>query len=245
MKRFKGILAALAVSILSISSVSAQSQRHDAERGLTSRTSTTQSVTNTSDRKEIKKILFIGDSMTGWLAERLNAYGKANGFDVATVVWDGSTIRKWAESPRLKTLIAEQKPDAVFVSLGMNELFEANPDKKLTGSVEKIKQAIGSTPLVWVGPPSWPGHKQGETLNKWLSDNLGDKQFFRSFDLTLPRQSAKNPHPSRAGIIKWMDQVVDWIDTNDIIPLNLDKRPSAQEMSRGKTFIYKRMSETL
>lgn len=28
----------------------------------------------------IKKVLFIGDSMTGWMAERLNAYGRANGF---------------------------------------------------------------------------------------------------------------------------------------------------------------------
>ncbi len=49
----------------------------------------------------VKNVLIIGDSMTGWMAERLNAYGQINGFDVATIVWDGSTISKWADSPNL------------------------------------------------------------------------------------------------------------------------------------------------
>ncbi len=91
----------------------------------------------------IKKVLFIGDSMTGWMAERLNAYGRANGFEVATVVWDGSTIRKWADSPRLSSLIRQQDPDAVFVSLGMNELLEKNPRTRLESSMTKLKKAFG------------------------------------------------------------------------------------------------------
>lgn len=199
----------------------------------------------TVEKKPIRKVLFIGDSMTGWLAERLNAYGKQNGFEVATVVWDGSTIKKWAQSSALPKLIKEQNPDAIFVSLGMNELFEAHPEKNLRSSVDKIMSEAGQTPVVWVGPPSWPGHKQGDTLNKWLADRLGDKVFYRSFDLNLQRQSARNPHPSKAGIVKWMDNVVKWIDDNDIINLKTDITPDASAMSRGKTFIYKRMNEKL
>ena len=34
----------------------------------------------------VRNVLFIGDSMTGWLSERLNAYGRLNGFDVSTIV---------------------------------------------------------------------------------------------------------------------------------------------------------------
>ena len=176
------------------------------------------------DRPVARKILFLGDSMTGWLSERLNAYGKENGFEVATVVWDGSTIKKWG---------------------GMNELFEANPESQLRSRLEAIVGAAGDIPVIWIGPPSWPGHNKGETLNKWLADNLGEGHFYRSFDLTLPRQSKTNPHPTREGMIKWMDSAVEWIQKDGAVRLPGIKKPAGEQMSRGKTFIYKRMKESL
>ncbi len=198
-----------------------------------------------TEAKPVKKVLFIGDSMTGWMAERLNAYGVANDFEVATIIWDGSTIEKWANAPRLKQIIESQNPDAVFLSLGMNELFEPAPAGKLSNPVAKIKEAIGDRPMLWIGPPNWPGYDKGEVLNKWLQNELGEKKFFRSFDLTLPRQSAKNPHPTKDGIIKWMDAVIEWIPEHTDINLDTSVAPGKTEMSRGKTFIYKRMKETL
>lgn len=199
----------------------------------------------TDKRPVAKKILFIGDSMTGWLAERLGAYGKQNGFDVATVVWDGSTIRKWGTSPRLPSIIREQDPDAIFVSLGMNELFEANPDTRLGSAVDAILGAAAGIPLIWIGPPSWPGHDKGEIINRWLAEQLGDGHFFRSFDLTLPRQSARNPHPTRLGMMTWMDAVVDWLQAGGAVRLPDAREPAGEQMTRGRTFIYKRMKETL
>jgi hypothetical protein len=183
--------------------------------------------------------------MTGWLSERLNAYGKENGFEVATVVWDGSTIKKWGSSPRLTSMITRQDPDAIFISLGMNELFEANPESQLRSRLEAIVGAAGDIPVIWIGPPSWPGHNKGETLNKWLADNLGEGHFYRSFDLTLPRQSKTNPHPTREGMIKWMDSAVEWIQKDGAVRLPGIKKPAGEQMSRGKTFIYKRMKESL
>lgn len=196
-------------------------------------------------RPEVRKVLVIGDSMTGWLAERLNAYAKENGFTVSTVVWDGSTIRKWADSPRLSKIISDQAPDAIFVSLGMNELFEANPATRLKGSVDKLKKAAGDTPLIWIGPPSWPGHNKGETLNTWLASEMGEGHFFRSFDLELPRQSARNPHPSREGMIKWMDAVMKWLEKDGAVELPGYAVPTKEKMSRPASFTYKRMKETL
>lgn len=194
----------------------------------------------------IRKVLFIGDSMTGWMAERLNAYGQKNGFEVATYTWDGSTIKKWASSPRLSQIIKEQKPDAVFVSLGMNDMFQTQPQAALGSYVQKIKNAVGDADLLWIGPPSWPGKNLGEPFNKWMAQTLGNK-FYRSFDLTLPRQSKTNPHPTRDGIIKWMDQVIEWIPANtDLNFPGLVKPTSAErQMQRGKTFVYKRMRESL
>lgn len=195
--------------------------------------------------KPIRKVLFIGDSMTGWMAERLNAYGQKNGFEVATIVWDGSTIRKWGASPKLASQIKAQKPDAIFVSLGLNELFEPNPESRLGSSLKTMMNAFGDTPYLWIGPPSWPGHKEGATFNKWMQDKLGSERYFKSYDLQLERQSKSNPHPSRSGIIKWMDEVIKWIPGNTGLNFESLDSPGATEMSRGKVFIYKRMKESL
>ncbi len=195
--------------------------------------------------KPIKKVLFIGDSMTGWMAERLNAYGQKNGFEVATIVWDGSTIRKWGGTSNLKSKISAQKPDAIFVSLGLNELFEANPESRLGGSLKNVLDSFGDTPYLWIGPPSWPGHKEGATFNRWIADKLGQGHYFRSDELQLDRQSKSNPHPSRSGIIKWMDEVVRWIPANTDLNFESLDTPGGSEMSRGKVFIYKRMKESL
>lgn len=192
----------------------------------------------------VKEILFVGDSMTGWLSEALNAYGRENGFEVSTVVWDGSTISKWGNGPKLASLVKEYDPDALFVSLGMNELFDAKPDHLRT-AVDNIKAAAGARPILWVGPPSWPGQKKGEILNDWLEKELGDGSFFRSFDLDLPRQNAKNVHPSRQGMIQWVDSLMNWIPGNAQIELPGYRQPSGQKMVRGKNFIYKRMKESL
>lgn len=198
-----------------------------------------------SDKPVAKKILFIGDSMTGWLSERLEAYGKQNGFEVSTVVWDGSTIKKWGTAPRLNSIVREQNPDAIFISLGMNELFEANPAARFQSSLDAIKGVAGDIPLIWVGPPAWPGHNKGETMNKWLADQLGNGHYFDSFNMNLPRQSKSNPHPTRDGMISWMDQVIEWVKDDGCIALPGYTVPTGEKMTRPKTFIYKRMKDAL
>lgn len=193
---------------------------------------------------ETKKVLVIGDSMTGWMAERLNEYGKTNGFEVATAVWDGSTISKWAHSRNLKKLIEDEKPDAILVNLGMNEMYERNPEKRLKGSTESLISMFKGIPYLWIGPPSWPGHPQANEFNDWMEQELGEGNYFKSYDLKIPRQSAKNPHPSRKGIELWIDSVADWIPAHSSLGISTDHRPGPGKVSRGKTFIYKRMKET-
>lgn len=193
----------------------------------------------------IKKVLYIGDSMTGWLSERLNAYGAENGFAVSTVVWDGSTIRKWGNSTKLKSIIDREKPDAVFISLGLNELLEPNPEKRLARNVDNILKAVGNRRLVWIGPPSWPGKGKGEKLVGWLSKKLGPTQFFNSSSLTLSRQSKTNPHPTRAAVITWTDSIVGWLKSNQSLPFASLNKPVKTKMLRGKSFTYLRMRDKL
>lgn len=108
---------------------------------------------------QIKKVLFIGDSMTGWLAERLNAYGAENGFEVSAVIWDGSTIRKWGNAP-LEAIIEREKPDAVFMSLGLNELLERN-----RSAVMRRRSTIYSKPWATASLCGW-GHRHGPAREK-------------------------------------------------------------------------------
>lgn len=204
-----------------------------------------EAIENAAEEQSIEKVLFIGDSMTGWMAERLNAYGEKNGFEVATVVWDGSTIRKWGGQKNLATRIRDIAPDAIFISLGLNELFETNPENRLSASLESILRAVGDIPCLWIGPPSWPGRSEGGVLNGWLAEKLGEGRYFRSDTLDLQRQSKTNPHPSRSGIIKWIDIVVEWIPEHTDLKFNRLERPDPSAMSRGKVFIYKRMQENL
>ncbi len=197
------------------------------------------------EKHEVHKVLFIGDSMTGWLAERLNAYGQANGFEVVTVVWDGSTIRKWGATPKLAGMVSKYEPDALFVSLGMNELFEPRPEQNLSASVDKILSAAGDVPVVWIGPPSWPGRGKGEVLDSWLSEKVGERHYFSSFGLDLQRQSRTNPHPTRTGMVKWMDEVIKWLPQHTDLQFESLDSPGPSSMSRGKVYIYKRMKESL
>lgn len=199
-----------------------------------------------AERPLAHKVLFIGDSMTGWMAERMNAYGASNGFDVAAVVWDGSTINKWAaNASRLSQYIAQTKPDVIFVSLGLNDLAEKNPESRLGASVAKIRKAAGNIPVIWVGPPSWPGKPWGEPLNGWLADTMGAGHYFTSQPLKLSRQSATNPHPSRDGINVWMDALMEWMPEHAAIRLPGYHKPSGTQFSRPKTFIYKKMKQPL
>lgn len=195
--------------------------------------------------KPIRKILFIGDSMTGWMAERLNAYGENNNFEVATIVWDGSTISKWATSQGLQKYIAEEKPDAIILSLGMNEMFERNPKTNLDAKTDKIINSFGDIPFLWIGPPSWPGHSEGEIFDSWMAQKLGPDRYFSSLKLSLPRQSANNPHPTRKGIEDWIEAVVEWIPENSCLQFESLDAPGKGKFSRGKTFIYKKMKEAL
>lgn len=192
---------------------------------------------------EVKKALVIGDSMAGWLGERLNAYGKENGFEVGTIVWDGATIQKYASSKNIEGIISAQNPDVIFICLGMNNLAEQNPSKH-TADIEAIKKAAGGRPIVWVGPPSWPGKTQWTALNTWLADQFGSKNFFNTFPHSLPRQSATNPHPTKQGMMKWGDLIMEWLPSTGLNFPGYDK-PSESQMVRGKFFLYKKMKESL
>lgn len=192
------------------------------------------------------RVLFIGDSMTGFLANRMSAYGEANGFQVDVVIWDGATVQKYANSPSLPSIINSHHPDMVIVSLGLNNLGESNPEARLGASVDKIIKAVGNRQLIWIGPPSWPGKgNMGTNLDSWFAKKLGSNRYFSTFDLQLPRQSRTNPHPTQAGCSTVIDKLADWIEARPSVEINLDHTPADGKTARPKAMTYKRMKQTL
>lgn len=198
-----------------------------------------------ADTTYIKKLLIIGDSMTGWMAERFNEYGKINDFEVSTVIWDGSTVSKWANSDNLEKIIERHNPDAVIVSLGMNELFIPNPATKLNEPVDKILHAIGDRPYLWIGPPLWKSIEKGENFNSWMLEKLGSDKYFRSDSLSIARQSKANPHPSRSGMETWVDTIASWIPEHSGLRFKSLERPESGKISRPADYTYKKMKEKL
>jgi hypothetical protein len=195
----------------------------------------------------VKNVLFIGDSQTGWMGERLTAYGVENGFEVATITWDGATPQKYANSGKLPSLIATYKPDVVFINLGMNALLEPNPEKALGPTMAKFKRALGNIPFVWVGPLSWPGKPSGHKLVSYLKrtvESAPNGHFYDATPESIPRQSKSNPHPTRPGASLLVDHIVTWLPSTGIAFPSLDK-PRGEQMKRGKTFIYRRMNQSL
>lgn len=201
--------------------------------------------TAAAQTQPIRKVLIIGDSMTGWLAERVNAWGKTDGFSVATVVWDGSTIKKWAASSRLAALLKEQDPDCIFICLGMNEMASTKPETQLGASLQKLLNVIGDRDFVWIGPPSWPGKNWGASYNAWMTQKLGADRYFNSSSLQLPRQSSSNPHPTRQGMCQWADALMHWLPQHSKLPFPTLTAPAAGEMSRPPVFIYRKMKQSL
>ena len=184
--------------------------------------------------------------MTGWLSERLEAYGALNGFEVSTVIWDGSTLTKWVNPGKIPGFIAQYKPDVVFVCLGLNELLVKNPGTRMAAPLEKLEKQLGDVPMVWVGPPTWPGKGDGAAFNQWMGAHMpADGHYFNSQSQQLARQSATNPHPTRPACAKWMDAVVKWLPSTGLgFPAQF-KAPAAGEMKRSKNYIYRRMKQTL
>lgn len=200
-----------------------------------------------AEKTVVKKVLFFGDSTTGWLADRLQAYGDKNGFDVAAITWDGATMKKYANnSAKLKQYINKEHPNAIFISLGMNDMGASKPEVLFADALAKIRSAIGNIPIIWIGPASWPGFpKRGPAYNSWMTSQLGAGHYFVSHNLELPRQSRTNPHPTRAGVNKWMDAVVSWIKSGKAAVSLPGYATPDKSYSRPKSNTYKRMRESL
>lgn len=153
-----------------------------------------------------KTILLFGDSMTMNLALRLAKYSKQNGHSLHAINWDSSNTKIWAETDTLNYYLNKFKPDYVFISLGSNEVYFKNPDKRLP-YVRKILSQIGDIPYVWIGPPNW---NEDTGINDMLESTCKKGAFFRSAGMEFKRKK-DNIHPTREASALWIDSIMRWL----------------------------------
>lgn len=156
----------------------------------------------------VETVLIFGDSMTILVANRMAAYGEKNGYQVASVTWDGSSSIAWSSCDTLDRYIERYKPGFIMVTLGSNELFLKNFDKRKP-YVEKLVDKFGDIPFVWIGPPNW---KEDVGYNAMMESVLPQGTYFDSNGLDLPR-GADHIHPTPKGGIIWTDSIMRWMRT--------------------------------
>lgn len=166
--------------------------------------------------KSRKTILLTGDSMTEGLLFAFLPVARRNGHPFYGIPFYGSTTKTYALSDTLPALIRRYKPDYILFTLGGNELFIRNPEKRLE-YVQKIKAQAGNIPIVWLGTPNW---KKDTGMTEVVMRVFNDDDFFDSRELLLPR-ARDGAHPTREGSRIWADSIRHWIMEHSRFPIAL------------------------
>lgn len=170
-----------------------------------------------------QRILFFGDSMVEGLAPRIGQYAYANNHDIHTICWYSSTTEIWSSTETLKEALANDKPTFVIITIGGNEQFVMDLDKRAK-YVDKILGLIGDIPYVWIGTPAW---KQDKGFNDLIRKRVGPRRYYESTRLTFER-GKDHVHPTFSSAAMWMDSVAVWLQSKECIhPIEM-KAPTEQ-----------------
>lgn len=153
-------------------------------------------------------ILLIGESFVEGLSRPFADYCAANGHEYNSVCWYSSTTRHWAETDTLQFFLNKFNPDYVFVTIGGNEQFVKDLDKR-ERYIRRILEVIGGRKVVWLGTPAW---KTDNGFNDLTQRVLGNDRYHDSRSLKLPRKR-DHAHPTAEASVTWMSEAAKWIQS--------------------------------
>jgi lysophospholipase L1-like esterase len=152
-----------------------------------------------------RRVLLVGDSMGQGIAPFLQRKVEAAGGTLISASEQSSTIIWWQGSGKLRALLAQHRPDIIFIALGSNELYVKDAESR-AGVVRSMVAEIGRREAYWVGPPTW---KPGSSLAPVIEENFQTGHFYNSDSLDVPR-GKDGKHPTLAGYERWVDLIWDW-----------------------------------
>ena len=145
---------------------------------------------------------------------------QARGAKYDIVSLTSSSTLDWGGSKRaLQDAMYRYDPEVILISLGSNELFDREPEKRAPA----IRQMVEDTrrrPCLWIGPPAW---KKDFGFIETVKENLGHCRWFDSTSLNLPRMS-DGRHPDWTGGHRWASAV--WKVLGGTEPVPAGSRPS-------------------
>lgn len=154
-----------------------------------------------------KNILLLGDSMVEGLSVAIGKYAAKNGHKLNSVIWYSSTSKTWSLTDTLDFFIDKFSPDFIMVSLGGNELFVNDLDRREKYASDIVSR-IGDIPFVWIGPPNW---RPDTGINDRYLNVVGVGRYFYSGNLNLER-GGDGRHPSAFGYKVWTDTIASWLE---------------------------------
>ena len=170
-----------------------------------------------------QRFLFIGDSMVEPLAYRFYDYCKQSGDTMYAVTWYGSTTMAWS-STTLDYYLNEVKPTFLIFCMGSNELYSKNM-KTINENLTRMLSKAGDLPCIFIGPPNT---KPDNGFNDEIAKVFGKKRYFNSQTLEMER-TKDHLHPTVKGARIWMDEVAEWMTTENCIhPVVLNKPEGKQ-----------------
>jgi lysophospholipase L1-like esterase len=152
-----------------------------------------------------RKVLLVGDSMGQGIAPFLQRRVEAAGGSFVGASEQSSTIIWWQGSGKLRTLIAQHRPDIIFIALGSNELYVTDAEAR-AALIRSMLAEIGQREAYWIGPPAW---KPGSRLLPVIEENFQTGHFYNSDRLDVPR-GKDGKHPTLEGYERWVELIWRW-----------------------------------
>ena len=181
-----------------------------------------------SDSTKQFKIALIGDSQAGGLIRFLNNYCQENNYRFSfAVVWYSASIFNYAYADTVQKILNKFKPDFLLVSLGLNELWARDLERRKSAAIKFLKK-IEHIPYCFIGPANY---MEDKGINDVYANCVGDGKFFLSKDLNLPK-GGDGRHPSTEGYKIWMDTIAKWMYTESVYHIKMV--PPSQKYSLQK-----------
>jgi len=162
---------------------------------------------------QAQRILHVGDSMVPLVGNYLRKILRRDGRRYEIVSIPSSSTLSWARGHGMRDAMYRYAPQVVLISLGSNELFDPNPQRR----AKAIRQIVSETrgrPCMWIGPPAW---KKDKGFLRVLRDNVGTCRYFDSAKLSLERM-ADGRHPSWSGSHAWASAVWHALGGSEPVP---------------------------
>ena len=109
------------------------------------------------DTTKKERVMLLGDSQCGGLRYPVYSFCALNGHKLlATVTWNSSTTKNWANADTLEYFLREYKPTLVIMCVGLNEILSSNM-KSRKKYIQTINTKIASSgaKVFWLGPAAW------------------------------------------------------------------------------------------